>query len=346
MPRSPSLSAVTFRRFLLERLLWTIFVLTGITVFMFTLTHIVPADPARAAAGPEASSEHVENLRRQLGLDRPLHEQYLAYLEDLIRLDFGTSYRTQRPVREDLARFFPATLELTLFVMIFYVIISVGLGIVGAVNQGQPVDYLVRLLAAAGVGLPAFWFGMLLQLLFYQRLQWLPAAGRIDPAILPPARITGLYVLDSILTLDWAALSSSAAHLVLPVLAAVTARLGVGLKLTRTAVLEVLGQDFVRTARSKGLSHTVVILRHVLKNAAIPIVTTLGIQFGALLGGTVIVEVVFGWPGIGRYAVGAIDAFDFPAIMSVTVVIAVIFLLINLVVDVLYTWLDPRIKYT
>lgn len=334
------------RQFLLERLLWTLIVLLGITVFTFALTHVVPADPARAAAGPEASTEHVENLRRLLGLDRPLHIQYLSYMGDLVRLNFGTSYRTQRSVREDLVIFFPATLELALFVMAIYVVVSVSLGVIGAVYQGQAVDYLVRLLAAAGVGLPAFWFGMLLQLVFYQNLQWLPATGRLDPVIIPPPRITGFYVVDSAVTLDWPALTSSLAHLVLPVLAAVMARLGVGLKLTRTAVLEVLGQDFVRTARSKGLTRAVVIYRHVLKNAAIPIITTLGIQFGALLGGTVIVEVVFGWPGIGRYAVGAIDAFDFPAIMSVTVVIAMIFLVVNLLVDMLYVWLDPRIKYT
>lgn len=335
-----------FRQFLLERLLWTLIVLIGITVFTFALTHIVPADPARAAAGPEASAEHVENLRRLLGLDQPLHIQYLSYMKDLVRLNFGTSYRTQRSVREDLVAFFPATLELALFVMAIYVVVSVSLGVVGAVYQGKPLDYLVRILAAAGVGLPAFWFGMLLQLVFYQRLQWLPATGRLDPVIIPPPRITGFYVVDSAVTLDWPALASSLAHLALPVLAAVMARLGIGLKLTRTAVLEILGQDFVRTARSKGLTRAVVIYRHVLKNAAIPIITTLGIQFGALLGGTVIVEVVFGWPGIGRYAVGAIDAFDFPAIMSVTVVIAMIFLVINLLVDMLYVWLDPRIKYT
>lgn len=335
-----------FRQFLLERLIWMVVVLIGITIFTFALTHIVPADPARAAAGPEASSEHVENLRKRLGLDRPLHIQYVSYLHDLVKLNFGTSYRSQQLVRDDLVKFFPATLELALFVMVVYVITSVSLGVLAAVHQGRPTDYLIRLLAAAGIGLPAFWFGMLLQLAFYQNLQWFPAAGRLDPAILPPLRITGLYVIDSLVTMDGAALTSALSHLMLPVVAATMARLGVGLKLTRTAVLEVLGQDFVRTARSKGLTRAVVIYRHVLKNAAIPIVTTLGIQFGALLGGTVIVEVVFGWPGIGRYAVGAIDAFDFPAIMSVTVVIAVIFLMVNLLVDMLYVWLDPRIKYT
>jgi peptide/nickel transport system permease protein len=333
-------------RFLVERLLWTVLVIVGVTVVTFILTHLIPADPARAAAGPEASAAAVENLRTAMGLDRPLPVQYMRYMRDLVSLNFGRSIQTQRFVREDLEAFFPATAELAVAVMVVYTTISIGLGVVAAISQGRALDYAIRVIALVGVGLPAFWLGLLLQIAFYRHLGWLPAAGRLDPFIGAPARLTGFYVIDSMLTENWPALGSSVQHLVLPVIAAVVSRLGVGLKLTRISLLEVLGENYIRTARSKGLATVAVIFKHGLRNALIPTVTALGMQFSALLGGTVIVEVVFAWPGIGRYAVGSIKTLDFPAIMSVTVVLAVIFLAVNLLVDMLYAWLDPRVKYT
>lgn len=333
-------------RFLVERLLWTVLVIVGVTVVTFVLTHLIPADPARAAAGPEASAAAVENLRTLMGLDRPLPVQYMLYMRDLVSLNFGRSIQTQRFVREDLDAFFPATAELAVAVMVVYTTISIGLGVVAAISQGRALDYAIRVIALVGVGLPAFWLGLLLQIAFYRHLGWLPAAGRLDPFIGSPARLTGFYVIDSMVTGNWPALGSSVQHLVLPVVAAVVSRLGVGLKLTRISLLEVLGENYIRTARSKGLAAVVVIFKHGLRNALIPTVTALGMQFSALLGGTVIVEVVFAWPGIGRYAVGSIKTLDFPAIMSVTVVLAVIFLAVNLLVDMLYAWLDPRVKYT
>jgi peptide/nickel transport system permease protein len=248
-------------------------------------------------------------------------------------------------VREDLDALFPATVELAIVIIAVYTFLSVGLGTLAAVHQGRVADYVIRAVALVGVGLPVFWLGMILQIAFYKHLGWLPAAERLDPFVPPPTRITGLYLVDSTVTGNWAALRSSAEHLILPVIAGVLARLGVGLKLARAILLEVLGEPYIRTARSKGLPGLVVILRHGLRNALIPIVTTLGMQFSALLGGTVIVEVVFAWPGIGRYALGSIRTLDFPAIMSVTVVLAVVFLAVNLIVDVLYLWLDPRIQY-
>jgi peptide/nickel transport system permease protein len=332
-------------RFLVERLLWTVLVIVGITIMTFVLTRLIPADPARAAAGAEASAEAVERLRTLMGLDRPLPVQYASYMRDLLALNFGRSIQTQRYVREDLAAFFPATAELTIVVMLVYTTVSIGLGVVAAVSQGRPLDYAIRVGALVGVGLPAFWLGLMLQIAFYRNLEWLPAAGRLDPFIAAPPRLTGLYVVDSVLTGHWQALGSSVQHLILPVVAVVVSRLAVGLKLTRISLLEVLGEDYIRTARSKGLPGVAVIYKHGLRNALIPIITALGMQFSALLGGTVIVEVVFAWPGIGRYAVGSIKTLDFPAIMSVTVVLAVIFLVVNLIVDMLYVWLDPRVKY-
>jgi peptide/nickel transport system permease protein len=332
-------------RYLVARLVWAVVVLVAITVATFVLARLIPADPARAAAGPEASAQAVERLRREMGLDRPLTVQYVAYMRDLLSLNFGRSIQTQRYVREDLSAFFPATAELALAVMIVYTIASIALGVLAAVYQGRAFDYVVRTVAMLGIGLPAFWLGMLLQLVFYRHLAWLPAAGRIDPMVPAPARLTGFYLIDSTLAGNWPALQSAVAHLALPVVAAVMARLAVGLKLTRVTMLEVLGETYVRTARSKGLANARVIVVHGLRNALVPIVTTLGLQFSALLGGTVIVEVVFAWPGIGRYAVGSIRTLDFPAIMSVTVVLASVFLVINLIVDMLYVLLDPRIRY-
>ncbi|MBI4277809.1 MAG: ABC transporter permease, partial [Armatimonadetes bacterium] len=244
-------------RFLAERLLWMVIVLCGITILVFVLTHVVPADPARAAAGPEASEEHVQALRRQMGLDRPLPVQYFSYMRDLLSLNFGRSIQTQRYVKEDLAVYFPATAELALGVMLVYTVLSVILGVLAALRSGGPVDYALRFIATVGVGFPAFWLAMLLQMVFYRDLQWLPAAGRLDPTVLAPARLTGLYIIDSLATGNWAALRSASAHLVLPVTAAVMARMAVGLKLTRVSVLEVLGQDYIRTARSKGLAGAV-----------------------------------------------------------------------------------------
>ena len=325
--------------------MWAAAVLLGITAVTFALTRVVPGDPARAAAGPEASAQAVEALRKSMGLDRPLPEQYLAYMRDLASLNFGRSIQTQRYVREDFDALLPATVELALAIIAVYTVFSIALGTVAAINQGRAVDYAIRIVALVGIGLPVFWLGMLLQIAFYKHLGWLPAAARLDPFVLPPARITGLYLVDSTITGNWAALRSAAEHLVLPVIAGVLARLGVGLKLARTVLLEVLGEPYIRTARSKGLPGLAVIVRHGLRNALIPIVTTLGMQFSALLGGTVIVEVVFAWPGIGRYALGSIRTLDFPAIMSVTVVLAVVFLAVNMIVDILYLWLDPRIKY-
>jgi peptide/nickel transport system permease protein len=332
-------------RFLIARGAWAVIVLLGITAMTFCLTRLIPGDPARAAAGPEASAEAVETLRKSMGLDRPLAAQYVSYLRDLASFNFGRSIQTQRPVHEDLDVYLPATAELAVVVMIVYTACSIAFGIIAAVNPGRPGDYVIRALSVAGVALPSFWLGMLLQFAFYRQLGWLPATGRLDPLVSPPVRMTGLYLVDGVMTANWPAAWSAASHLALPVVATVASRLGVGVKLTRTIMLEVLGEDYIRTAHSKGLSGFLVVYRHGLKNALIPIITTLGMQFSALLGGTVIVEVVFGWPGIGRYAVGSIKTLDFPAIMSVTVVLAVAFLVMSVLVDALYLWLDPRIKY-
>ena len=331
--------------FLIRRLAGAVPVILGITLVTFATLHLFPADPARLLAGPGADDAQIEAIRADLGLDRPLPVQYARYVRDLATGNLGRSIQTGQPVADDLLRRLPATLELALVTMVAYVALSLPLGVLAAVTRGRWPDLLVRLVSVGGLAVPAFWLGFLLQLALYRELGWFrQAVGRIDPAIPPPGFVTGFYLIDAALAGDLPALRSATVQLVMPVTCLVLSRLGVGVKLTRTSVLEVIGSDYVRTARAKGLAEAVVLARHTLRNALMPVVTAFGIQLGYLLGGTLVVEVVFGWPGIGQYAIGSITAVDFPAIMSVTVVISVFFVLANLAVDVLYLYLDPRLR--
>jgi peptide/nickel transport system permease protein len=268
----------------------------------------------------------------------------MAYLRDLLTLNFGTSFQTMKPVREDVVRFFPATAELALLSMVVYVSLSIPLGIWCATSRAKGPDVMIRLLTMVGSAAPGFWLGLILQFVFYAKLRWLPAVGRLDTALVPPPTITGMLAIDSLLDANWPTLLSALKHLVLPVTACVIVRLSAGVKITRAALGDILLTDYIRTARSKGLSEKVVLFRHALRNALIPIVTAMGMQFGALLGGTIVTEVVFGWPGMGRYAANAIYALDFPAIMSATAILSVVFVTVNLLVDLLYVLIDPRVR--
>jgi peptide/nickel transport system permease protein len=322
-----------------------VFVVIGITLVTFVTLHIFPSDPARLLAGPGATAAQLQQIRADLGLDQPLPVQYLRYLADLAHGNFGRSIQTGQPVANDLIQRLPATLELALITMLVYVAVSIPLGVIAAVNKGSFPDLLIRLVSVSGLGVPAFWLGFLLQLVLYRELGWFQhPVGRISPDITPPPFHTGLYTIDSILAGDLSALGSAILQLVMPVTCLVVSRLGVGVKLTRMSLLDVIGSDYVRTARAKGLREQTVLYGHALRNALAPVVTALGIQFGYLLGGTLVVEVVFGWPGIGQYAIGSITTVDFPAIMSVTVIVSVFFVLSNFLVDVLYFYIDPRLR--
>jgi peptide/nickel transport system permease protein len=330
---------------LARRLAGFLFVIVGITVVTFVTLHIFPSDPARLLAGPGASEEQIEAIRRDLGLDAPLPVQYVRYLGDLARGNLGRSTQTGQPVAADLLRRLPATLELALVTMLAYTTLAVPLGVVAAVTRGRWPDLAIRFVSVAGLAVPTFWLGFLLQLVLYRELGWFQqAVGRLAPAIAPPPFVTGFYLVDAALAGDLAALRSTATQLVMPVACLVVSRLGVGVKLTRASLLAVVGSDYVRTARAKGLAERRVLFRHALRNALMPVITAFGIQFGYLLGGTLVVEVVFGWPGIGQYAVGSITTVDVPAIMSVTVVISIFFVLANYLVDALYLRLDPRLR--
>jgi peptide/nickel transport system permease protein len=320
-------------------------VLLGILLLTFFLSRVIPADPARLIAGPRASAEGVEKVRRAYGLDQPLWKQFLSYMIRLLRLDFGESFTSRRPVAQDLAEFLPATAELALAALALAVVGGIAVGVVSAVWQNSLADQAGRLFAITGLSMPAFWLALLGQLLLYQRLGWLPFGGRMDSDVPVPPRLTGFLVLDSLLSGRWETLLDALHHLVLPAFVLGLEPLAVLARIMRTSMLEVMREQYIVTARAKGLHERTVILRHALRNALVPVVTMIGLQIGYMLGGAVLVESVFAWPGIGRYSARAIVSADYNAVMGVTVVVALIYLVTNVVVDLVYAWIDPRIRY-
>ena len=331
-------------KLILERLLTLILKLFGMAVILFIVTQVLPADPAAVAAGTNARPEQIEKIRQELGLDRPFHEQFATYMTSLMRGDLGRSLLTRRAVSDDLALRFPATAELAIFSGVVIVFAGISLGMVAAVYAGKPPDILARLLVVVGMGIPPFVLALFLQLIFAKGLDWFPLEGRLPALLAPPPHVTGMYTLDSLLAGDWDLFWASLRHLALPVAALSLGRLAVGARFTRGGMLETLSQPYVQTARAKGLAERKVVLRHAFRNALIPLVTMLGIQIGFLLSGAVLVEVVFTWPGLGRYAVESVVSFDFYAVIGAALVIAVIFVLSNTIVDLLYLQLDPRIQ--
>jgi peptide/nickel transport system permease protein len=331
-------------RFILRRLAGLVLVLVGVSIITFALSQLVPVDPAASALGQNAREDQIQAYRKELGLDRPAAVQYINYVQRLLQGDFGKSIRTRRPVADDLRDFFPATIELSLAAMVVAVVLGIALGIVAALRRNGVVDAAARLFALIGGSLPIFFVGLLVLALFYSKLRWLPGPGRLDAVLSPPPRFTGMYTVDSLLAGNWPLFRNSLLHLILPAVTLGYFSTAVVLRMTRSAMLEVLGQDYVRTARAKGLRENVVILRHALKNAMIPVLTTIGIVFGSLLSGAVLTETIFGWPGLGRYATTSAVSLDLPAVMGVTLVAAVVYPIVNLLVDLGYNMLDPRIN--
>lgn len=331
-------------RFIVRRLAGLLLVLVGVSVITFALAQLVPIDPAAAALGQNAREDQIAAFRAQYGLDRPPPEQYVAYVGRLLRGDLGISIRTRRPVADDLRDYLPATIELSLAAMGVSLVLGLALGILSAVRRNSLIDGVARVFALIGGSLPIFFLGLLVLALFYTRLRWFPGPGRLDPYLTPPPRVTGMYTVDSLLAGDMPALQSSLLHLVLPAVTLGYFSTAVLLRMTRSSMLEVLMQDYVRTARAKGLAERAVLLRHALKNAMIPVLTTIGITFGSLLSGAVLTETIFAWPGVGRYATASAVSLDFPAVMGVTLVAAIVYPVVNLLVDIGYHALDPRVK--
>lgn len=330
--------------FIVRRIGGLILVMVGVSIITFALAQLVPVDPAAAALGGNAREEQIAAYREQLGLDRPVVEQYLNYVSRLLQGDFGNSIRTRRPVADDLRDFLPATLELSLAALLVSLFLGIPLGMAAALRRNSWVDALARLLALIGGSIPIFYLGLLLISIFYRQLQWLPGPGRLDSTMNPPDTITGLYSVDALLTGNWEVLGNSLYHLILPAITLGYFSTAVLLRMTRSAMLEVLSQDYVRTARAKGLGYRVVVWRHALRNALPPVLTTIGVTFGSLLSGAVLTETIFNWPGLGRYATTSVTSLDFPAVMGVTLVAAIVYPLVNTLVDISYTFVDPRIR--
>lgn len=331
--------------YILKRLGLMVFVLWGVTLAAFLISHTLPADPAAAALGNNAREEQLQEFRQRNGLDQPLPVQYGRYMQGLARGDLGTSLRTQNSITKDLNQFLPATLELTLAAVVFALLIGLPLGILAALRHGRWPDLLARIFALLGGATPVYWLAILALNVFHEHLGWLPGPGRLDSYSLPPPVKTGLVTLDALLTGDREVFVDAARHLILPglVLGAYSAALLT--RMTRSALLEVLSQDYIRTARAKGLKPGRVVRRHAMRNAALPILTVLGSLFGGLLTGAVLTETIFSWPGIGGYATTSAISLDFPAVMGVTLVAGLAYSLVNLVVDLAYAFFDPRISY-
>jgi peptide/nickel transport system permease protein len=328
-------------QYLTRRILWAIVVLFGVSLITFTLSHLIPGDPARFAVGLDAGDEQVQRYRELLGLDRPVWEQYLRYLGRLVRGDLGVSVVSRRPVLEDLRIYLPATLELVFYAMTVTLVVSILLGMFVARRSDSVSDQMVRVLTTFGMAAPAFWLALMLQLIFYGRLEILPFGGR---SATPVPDTTGFYTLDAILARDIDRLLETWKYLLLPVVALTVPRIAILSRMVRSSMLDVLRGDFIRTARAKGLAERTVQYRHAFRNALIPVVTLAALQLGWMLGGTVIIETIFRWPGIGQYAVYGILNLDYPAIVGSALVITFFFVVINLLTDLLYAWLDPRIR--
>ena len=329
----------------LRRLLLLPPLLLGVSLFLFVLTHIVPADPAKLIAGQHADLASVAAVRHAFGLDLPLPQQYFVYIVKLARGDLGVSMLTNSPVLGDLLQYFPATIELAAAAMLLTIVLGIPLGIVSAVRRGSTIDLAAQVLSMSGLSFPIFFFGILLQLVFVRDLGWFPLTGRLDITAVAPHRITGLYVVDSLLAGNVRDLKSALLHLALPSLTLAMTAVAPVVRITRSTMLEALSQDYIRTAWAKGLVSRRVFVHHGLRNALIPVVTVLGLYTSGLLGGVFLVELIFNWPGVGLYSVNAITAFDYSAVMGTSLLLTLAFVLVNLGVDLLYAVIDPRIRY-
>ncbi|MDF2556600.1 MAG: Dipeptide superfamily binding cassette transporter, rane protein [Bacillales bacterium] len=328
-----------------KRLFSLIPVLLGMTLVVFFIIRAIPGNPAQVILGQRATKEAIEALTEQLGLNKAWYIQYFNYLKDLAHLDLGTSLRTKAEISQEIFPYLAATFELTFVAMFIAIVVGVNAGIISAWFSKSWFDYVAMLLALVGISLPIFWLGLMEQWTFSIQLGWLPTTGR-ENVRNPVEAITNLYLLDTLLRGRMDQFIDVVKHIILPSFALATIPMAILARMTRSTVLEVMNADYIRTARAKGLKMFVVVYKHALKNAFIPILTVIGLQIGLLLGGAILTETIFGWPGVGRYLYDAIAYRDYPVIQSGVLIIAFFFVMINLIVDLLYGFIDPRIKYT
>ncbi len=347
-------------RYIIRRIFSVIPTLIGVTFVIFMFQRLIPGDPAVAMLGEHATDESVERLREQFGLNRPLFldrdaladgdinkffdSQYVRYMKRLAVLDMGESIHRRIPVRETLALRFPATMELAFLAMFIAILVGIPVGIISASKRNSAIDGITMIGSLIGVSMPIFWLGLMEIMLFAVILQWLPAGGRLSTGI-DVKSITNIYIIDSLLTGNIAGLRDALEHIALPAIALATIPMSIIARMTRSSMLDVLQEDYVRTAKAKGLSKGLVLFRHALKNAALPVVTIIGLQMGTLLAGAVLTETIFSWPGIGRWVYDGILGRDYPIVQGGTLVIAVVFVAVNFFVDIMYALLDPRIRY-
>jgi peptide/nickel transport system permease protein len=332
--------------YIAKRLLSLVPVLLGITLLVFTFLHLIPGDPAIAMVGERATPEQLAALREHLGLNQPLPVQYLTFLKNLLQLNLGNSIISGIPIADEIRTRYPATFELAVAAMLIALLLGIPAGVLAAVHKNRWLDNLVMTGSLLGVSLPVYWLGLLLIYLFAVNLHWLPPSGRISvEAGFNFQPITGFYLLDALLQLNISALVDIVSHLVLPALTLSTIPLAILARITRSAMLETLSQDYIRTARAKGVPEFWVVCQHALKNALLPVTTITGLQFGTLLGGAILTETIFSWPGIGSWIYSGILGRDYPVVQGGVIFIAIAFVLINLLVDLSYMFLDPRVQY-
>lgn len=335
---------VDIAKIIVRRLPGLLIVIIGVTMITFSISHLIPTDVARLIAGDQASDAVLSAIRSDLGLDKSLPEQYAIYVRHLFAGDLGISIRTGQPVLQELLHLFPATIELALVALLLIITLAIPLGVLSAYHRDGWIDQVIRLFAIVGISTPTFWFGLLLIQLMYGAWNWFPSGGRIDLAFASVPRTTGLLLIDTLLAGNFAAFIDAAKHLVLPALTLSIHSIGSASRLIRASMIEALSEDCVRTARAAGLTEYRVVIHYGLRNAMIPFVTSLGLSLAQLLGGAVVTEIIFNWPGIGSHTMEAIAGLDFPTIMGFTLLASFVYVIANLLVDLSYLWLDPRIR--
>jgi peptide/nickel transport system permease protein len=336
---------VSWSAYLLRRLVLAIVVLAAVSVVTFFVARVVPSDPAALYVGPRPRQEQVERARRALGLDRPLPQQYVAYVGDLLRGDLGISLRSKQPISDDLRAFLPATLELVIAATLLSLIVGLPLGVLAGAKPNGPLDHVTRVASIGSVSIPTFWLALILQLVFFRTLHWLPLGGRLSNEIAlnhPVSVVTGFYTIDAALRGNWAAWRDALWHLVLPAACLAAYPVGLVTRMTRSAMVDVLGERYIAAARAEGIHERTIRFRLALKNAILPTLTVLGLTFAYSITGAFLVEIVFGWPGVGTYVTQGILSVDFPVIIGVTLVVTVVYLLVNLAVDLIQAAIDPR----
>jgi ABC-type dipeptide/oligopeptide/nickel transport system permease component len=333
--------------YILRRLLTSILVLIGVSIITFLLARVVPSDPAELYIGPKARTDEIARVREQLGLNKPLSVQYFIYMRDLLHGDLGISIGTKRPVLDEIKDRAPATIELLFTGMFLAAVIGIPLGVLSARWKGKPLDVGVRSFSIVGVSMPAFYLGLLMQIIFFSRLHLLPLIGRVSSDLRftnPITSITNFFLIDTLLTHNWVAFKDALLHILLPALTLAAYPIGLIARMTRAAMLEVLEQDYIRTARAYGIKDVIITYLYALKNAISPTLTVIGLTIALSLTGAFFVETIFNWPGLGQFTVRSLQNIDYPAIMGITLFGAAAYVVINLIVDILQAWIDPRIS--